>query len=241
MERLSGRTLQEKDMHKGDTGLLEDVANMLANLHKLPVPAACAGEPMLWRTVDKMLDVASRKPELWPQKMPSMEEVQAEIIATRGALARHAPKITLCHGDFKPSNVVKQFDGVRIIDFELAGPNYRGFDLMKVFRTADGPSETCMASFMEAYAKNIAESTEKTFEPPARNGEDDIKKSAPASTEDHAKSLLAECRLFEPLTWLEAAVFFLALPQFKPHDTAKWNDLAVDRWTKFEATRNALV
>lgn len=242
MERLGGRTLEEKDMHKGDFSLLEEVADILAKLHRLPVPAACAGEPMLWRTVDKMLEVAGRRPELWPEKMPSIEVVRAEIAAAQKALERHAPQISLCHGDFKPSNIIKQQEGVRIIDYELAGPNYRGFDLMKVFRTAEGSSEICMIKFLEAYAMNTAKNCEKSIYPPASTavtGSDHD--PDPSCTKDIVSELLAECRYFEPLTWLEASIFFLALPQFKPQDASRWNDLAVDRWSKFEATKSLIL
>lgn len=240
MQRLEGRTLEEKDMHKGDFMLLEEVAVALANLHRLPVPEACAGEPMLWRTVDKMLEVAGRKPELWPTQLPSLEVVKAKIAATRKAFECHSPKITMCHGDFKPSNVIKKSEGVKIIDFELAGPNYRGFDLMKVFRTAEGSSKTCMAKFLEVYSEKMREPSEGSFRPPARVRTDEVHSSDLACSEDDVASLLAECQYFEPLTWLEAAVFFLALPQFKPLGVARWNDLAVDRWNKFEATKEVL-
>merc|ERR1712043_35150 len=52
--------------------------------------------------------------------------------------------------------------------------------------------------------------------------------------------MMQEAYMFEPLTWLEASVFFLALPLFKPGETAKWNALAIDRWQKYTETRHQL-
>lgn len=219
MERKPGETLCESDMHSGDFALLELVANALADFHVLPVPEVCAGEPMLWRTIDKMMEVVKTKPNLMPEGVPSLDEILDAIEKARCALNQHQPKVVLGHGDFKPSNVIRYGDSVTMIDFELAGPNYRGFDLMKVFRTALPMSENCMHHFLRSYAQRSGES---------------------GSSERALECLLQETRRFEPLTWLEAAVFFLTLPQFKPTENARWHHLAADRWAKFEQTKHLL-
>mmetsp|Transcript_90853 Transcript_90853/g.211390 ORF Transcript_90853/g.211390 Transcript_90853/m.211390 type:complete len:143 (+) Transcript_90853:3-431(+) len=139
-----------------------------------------------------------------------------EVRQAKQALARRQSKLVLGHGDFKPSNVMLHKGNVKLIDFELAGPNYRGFDLMKLFRTAKGASEDCLRHFLLAYM------------------------SAIGSPED-LSALVDEVHAFEPLTWLEAAVFFLILPQFKPEETARWHQLAVDRWGKYEETKCKLL
>merc|ERR550532_1223921 len=109
---------------------------------------------MLWRTMDKMMEVVARKPKLMPTGLPGIEGITAEISAARAALEQHRPKVVLGHGDFKPSNVIMQKPCIiKLIDFELGGPNYRGFDLMKVFRTATGASEACMRHFLLAYSE----------------------------------------------------------------------------------------
>lgn len=218
MERQAGRTLEEADMHSGDFKLLDLVAKSLASFHLLPAPAVCEGEPMLWRTIDKMMQVVAQRPELMPKSMPDIDAIASAIRDARAALDSSSPKIVLGHGDFKPSNVIRHFDTVKLIDFELGGPNYRGFDLMKVFRTALPASEECMVHFLSIYARQVGES----------------------DSDDGVNALLAETQSFEPLTWLEAAVFFLTLPQFKPSETSRWNDLAVDRWTKFVQTKHKL-
>jgi len=54
-------------------------------------------------------------------------------------------------------------------------------------------------------------------------------------------ALTAETRRFEPLTWLEALVFFLAMLQFKPLEAERWQKLAVDRWEKYVTTKGKLL
>merc|ERR1719382_1823056 len=112
---------------------------------------------MLWRTIDKMMEVIARKPESIPEGMPSIEAILSEISAARHALELKDTKLVLAHGDFKPSNVMRDGGQVVIIDFELAGPNYRGFDLMKVFRTSLPMSEDCMRTFFCSYAEALEE------------------------------------------------------------------------------------
>jgi thiamine kinase-like enzyme len=218
MERLDGRTLEEEDMHKDDCGLLDIVAKALGKLHSLPVPKVCEGCPMLWRTIDRMMEVASRKPELWPVEMPNIEVVLEEVKKTKDVLNDLQPHVVLCHGDMKPSNVIynESVDEVHIIDHELAGPNYRAFDLMKIFRTAGKQSATSMDHFLRSYCETI-------------------------DKEADVANIMEETRIFEPLTWLEACCFFLALPQFKPQDTSRWNSLALDRWDKYLATKAVLL
>jgi len=220
MERLEGRTLEEADMHKDDFALVESVAKVLAQLHQLPVPAVCEGEPMLWRTIDKMVEAASRRPELWPKGMPSLHCIEQEVNKARTAVQKSNYPIVLCHGDFKPSNVILNKDNeIKLIDHELGGPNYRAFDLMKVFRTAGKSSQASMEHFLKSYVKCFGEET----------------------SEEELSDIFQETKIFECLTWLEAACFFLALPQFKPQETERWNDLALDRWEKYESTKEALL
>jgi len=221
MERIEGDTLVERDIHKADADLLDKIAHSLASLHKLPVPKVCDGMPMVWRTIEKMLEAAMRRPELWPQGMPSPEDVSREVSASRRSLTSSDFPVVLCHGDFKPSNVVLSKDRgrVAIIDHELAGPNYRGFDLMKLFRTDEKPSESAMEHFLLSYLKSTNQPTSDT----------------------HLADILRETKIFEPLTWLEAACFFLAMPQLKPQQTSRWNSLAMDRWTKYVTTKGVAV
>jgi len=219
MERLPGRTLEEADMHCNNKPLLEAVAQALAAVHQLPLPAICDGEPMLWRTVDKMIEALACRPELMPNGMPGLGPLLVEVRTAKAALAKHGPQLVSGHGDFKPSNVMEHDGRVKLIDFELGGPNYRGFDLYKVFRTARPQSEASMVYFIRKYLAFT-------------EGE--------AVSDEEVSKLMAEMRLFEPLTWLEACIFFLILPQFKPEGAAEWADLAKDRWAKYQVSRAKL-
>jgi len=221
MDHVDGHTLEEKEMHKDDFGLLGTLANAVAQLHRLPIPEVCKGDPMLWRSVDKTVAVANEKPELWPAGMPSIESVMKEIRWAKEMVDKISPEIVLAHGDLKPSNVIsdEKKNEVHIIDCELGGPNYRAYDLMKIFRTAADASETSMRYFFRKYSEEIDGST----------------------SERSIDRLFAEAKLFEPLTWLEASCFFLAMPQFKPEDTSNWHHLAVDRWKKYQETKHMLL
>eukprot|EP00927_Polykrikos_kofoidii_P056660 TRINITY_DN50746_c0_g1_i1.p1 TRINITY_DN50746_c0_g1~~TRINITY_DN50746_c0_g1_i1.p1 ORF type:complete len:433 (+),score=61.13 TRINITY_DN50746_c0_g1_i1:95-1393(+) len=219
-EYVEGRTLQEEDFHQGDFGLLSNVARALATLHQLPVPDVCQGEPMLWRTIDKMIHKAASRPDLMPRGFPSLKALSAEVAVAKAALQRHECEVVLGHGDFKPTNIIADAeDRITIIDFEVAGLNYRGFDLLKIFRTAGMFSEPHFRHFLGVYAA----------------------RTACLPTGGDVGPLLSEARLFEPLTWLEAAVFFLVIPQYKPEETPRWHSLAVDRWEKYEQSRCRLM
>jgi len=188
------------------------------------VPTVCGSSPMVWRTIDKMIEAAKRRPELWPQGMPSSDEVCREIVASRQILEVEDFPVVLCHGDFKPSNVILKAgeESVTIIDHELAGPNYRGFDLMKVFRTDSKPCASSMKTFFATYLKTTSKSS-----------------SGQPSSDAQVAALVREAKMFEPLTWLEAACFFLAMPQLKPQQASRWNALALDRWCKYVSTKGS--
>ena len=106
--------------------------------------------------------------------------------------------------------------GALFIDFELSGPNYRGYDIFKLFRTNE-MSPVCDAEllrFIEAYlgadANHVA-----------------------------VERCLFETKLFEPLTWLEAAIFFAFAAVKLPENSDEWIGLAKDRWAAYEETAGA--
>lgn len=215
MDFLPGDTLEEAHVHCGDWHLLEQIAMKLFALHRQEVPMAAMGEPMLWRTMDKMLLVVDG--DSLPSSLPSLPALRQEISAARRALEAMEPKVVCGHGDFKPSNVIQHEGEVWLIDFELGGPNYRGFDWMKLFRRPEGVSQKDLEHFLQSYASHEEEKV------------------------DDLSSMLRETLAFEPLTWLEAFVFFLALPKYKPEDVAKWQRLAEHRWEMYQQTRYRLL
>ena len=65
----------------------------------------------------------------------------AEHAGDESAGDDHVHADVLGHGDLKPSNVLRlRRGGITFIDFELAGPNYRGYDIFKLFRTSKLPA-----------------------------------------------------------------------------------------------------
>mmetsp|Transcript_50997 Transcript_50997/g.95454 ORF Transcript_50997/g.95454 Transcript_50997/m.95454 type:complete len:325 (-) Transcript_50997:147-1121(-) len=219
MDYLPGRTLQEADIHAGNQRLLACIAEQLQLLHRQPIPKAAFGEPMLWRTMDKMLLVAEGCPELLPSSIPSLPEIREEVGRAREAVEALSPGLVCGHGDFKPSNVIEYLGDVRLIDFELGGPNYRGFDWMKLFRRPEGFLEEDLRHFLAAYSASAEE---------------------PCSPQQ-LDSLVEETKAFEPLTWLEAFIFFLSLPPYKPTELQKWHQLAQHRWQMYQQTRHKLI
>merc|ERR1712217_427324 len=104
------------------------------------------------------MEAVIQRPKLIPDGMPSIDALVAEVRAARAQLGKHGLGVVLGHGDCKPSNVIADGDTaetVTLIDFELSGPNFRGFDLMKIFRTAEGPNENCMRYFLRCYAEAV--------------------------------------------------------------------------------------
>ena len=214
------------------------------------------------------------------------------------------------HGDFKPSNIMlrerqpssnveRQNDGrshvkniaeqlergdltVTFIDFELGGPNYRGFDIFKLFRRGQiknngGEPESMshenlrafVASYLEAIEKKDASAETGRAQKHAKktnfeecqnnkaNGENltfDQKAAtlaciasgatpdtdSPGSFDRRLEALLAEVYIFEPLTWLEAAVFFLFAIQEDTKNMDTWSELAVHRWDNYEKSKSSI-
>mmetsp|Transcript_24918 Transcript_24918/g.44312 ORF Transcript_24918/g.44312 Transcript_24918/m.44312 type:complete len:216 (+) Transcript_24918:434-1081(+) len=125
--------------------------------------------------------------------------------------------VVLAHGDLKPANAMTTDDGsdVFLIDFELSGPNYRGYDIMKLFRKQQPleVQEASMRSFLAVYAQ-------QSQIPKQEIG-------------DFTEKVVAECHKIEPLTWLEAVVFFGLILHIKTDQREEWIRLAEERWAEY--------
>ena len=257
MEYIDGTVLTKEDVHGiaiakdggisdnakfGDGRLLcEKIGVKLAQLHGTPIPSnspiANEVDNMLWRTLDAMLDFVGEDgpiPEAVLEAGWTHDLLCREVQTMKQTLdALDLPQV-LCHGDFKPSNIVVVNDDssgcssgvgeIVLIDYELSGPGYRGFDFYKLFRTAD-PSrqnDDNMAAFVRSYLES------------SQLADDDA-----SSTIESARvaQVLAEMKLFEPLTWLEAGIFFLFAAKGDPTQIERWEKLALDRFTNFDASK----
>ena len=131
---------------------------------------------------------------------------------------------------------------IRFIDFELAGHHYRGYDLFKLFRTAQPPCVENMRRFLRAYAAASPPPTAADLVGTASGGgaSGDVVMSAAVAglgTQEAVDLLLdelvAESYAAEPLTWLEAAIFFLFACAEYPAEAERWAPLAEQRWQRY--------
>ena len=138
--------------------------------------------------------------------------------------------VVLGHGDLKPSNVMlhseagARREGICFIDFELSGNHYRGYDLFKLFRTSQDMSHTNLRAFLADYSSVCSSSAAGECGAPIVSLEE----------------LEAETYAAEPLTWLEAAVFFLFAVREYPEQRDAWEPLARHRWESYLATASVL-
>lgn len=230
-----GEVLSEEDIHGTDVALVQNIATMLSHFHALPFPAVFANaEPLIWSWFDKMLEAIDHGCNDLPDFV-TMDELRQEIAAMRAAYSCAEAKVVLAHGDFKPSNVLQapaDSEGnttqlLQFIDLELSGPNYRGFDIMKLFRTKLPFSEANFEAFLEEYlsASAIHEASSEAKHPMMRVAGDVLK-------------LEAEAKAFEPLTWLEAAVFFVLVLATEADPASQNYDLGKQRWQQYLATKD---
>ena len=195
------------------TELCRAVAQKVAALHAIEPLSdfnMLHEDNMLWFSLDRMMSFVRRKNactkfacatdiEKW-----SFAKLSSEVHGMRNAIeALNLPQV-FGHGDLKPSNVMycESFlaDGspsenislggmsnqIILIDFEMTGLNYRGFDMYKLFRTKQHTNNT--DENMRAFAESYLMSYERLS--PGR-----IKGNIDAST-----MLLLESQIFEPLT-----------------------------------------
>ena len=253
MEYIDGTVLTEEDVHgiaKDDDSpddtkfgngqiLCEKIGAKLAQLHFTPIPAdlpiANEVDNMLWMTLDAMLGFVGNDgpiPEAVLEAGWTHDRLCQEVQTMRQTLdALELPQV-LCHGDFKPSNIVVVNDSsggggvgeIVLIDYELSGPGYRGFDFFKLFRTGDPSRQN--GDNMAAFVRSYLRSTDKR--------EKDASSTIGSA---RVEQVLAEMKLFEPLTWLEAGIFFLFAAKGDPTQTVRWEKLALDRFSNFDASK----
>lgn len=149
-------------------------------------------------------------------------------------------QVVFAHGDLKPSNMMRtplaaDIDdtglALSFIDLELSGPNFRGFDIMKLFRADEGFSEPNLLLFLHTYLTTAGLCSAEDGSPNDGDGGDCNRLT---------RRLYAEARMFEPLTWLEAAVFFvlvLAMGGRGEEETQRNYTLGKQRWQRYLASK----
>ncbi len=210
MEFLDGRVLNEKDVHTNnhfqttsdernkENIICVSLARKVALLHKQKLPKNITQTNMLWFTLQKMLDSIKSHSTIFPEF--NYDLVQKDVQYMTSVLNDLDLPIVLAHGDLKPSNVMllhnkrqslsnadNQWNDLMLIDFELGGYGYRGFDLCKIFRTKDQVyNEQNQKTFIKNYIQTFHSSQNEIYNSKRQN--------------DHIEILMKESRLFEPLT-----------------------------------------
>ena len=190
-------------------------------------------------------------------------DVAAEVGRMRARCdALSLPAVACGHGDLKPSNVMAHDgeavdaapppgapaaddDSFLFIDFELSGTHYRGYDLFKLFRTSDAFRAENLRLFLSTYLDEstrvggVGEGAAGSAAGGARGaGGIDADVDGCEALPDSAEldELVAETRACEPLTWLEAAVFFFFAIAEYPSEAYRWEALATQRWERYLQT-----
>jgi len=134
----------------------------------LPIPKEYGNEPLIWGWLESMLNCMKMRKPLLPHGI-TVAKIERELYFLRGKVEAENFDVAFCHGDCKPSNLLVDLESVRepvtrdivltlfskrlwLIDLELAGPNYRGLDLIKLFRTQSNRfSEGDLKMFLSNY------------------------------------------------------------------------------------------
>mmetsp|Transcript_1777 Transcript_1777/g.5660 ORF Transcript_1777/g.5660 Transcript_1777/m.5660 type:complete len:310 (-) Transcript_1777:3528-4457(-) len=181
---IEGAALSESDLCT-NLDLAFTVATVLRRLHKLPIPKEYGNEPLIWGWLESMLNCMKMRKPLLPHGI-TVAKIERELYFLRGKVEAENFDVAFCHGDCKPSNLLVDLESrLWLIDLELAGPNYRGLDLIKLFRTQSNRfSEGDLKMFLSNYC---------------------------AKDEFLAVKLEHECRICEILSWLEVVHVFKML------------------------------
>lgn len=185
----------------------------------------------------------------------SLSQLKAEATRLRRLYESLELPLVIGHGDLKPSNLMLcdhadpecavegvqcGLDDIVFIDFELAGRHYRGYDLFKLFRTNGEITPENLDAFLTRYlpvyarAADTANAAADNGEPPSPwlNQEPNAiaEEIAAELQEAELEEFTYETLLFEPLSWFEAAVFFVFAMREFPDEAHRWERLAVSRW-----------
>mmetsp|Transcript_27119 Transcript_27119/g.37858 ORF Transcript_27119/g.37858 Transcript_27119/m.37858 type:complete len:271 (-) Transcript_27119:145-957(-) len=241
-EFIPGRTAEDTDFCISSNHSLAQVAKKVSRLHASAVPAVFhyPSEALIWNFLDSMLRAMKALEAAEGAQRQSAEpsiphfmayaSLEEEIAFCRDLLTRHDLPIVLAHGDLKPANVmICEADGnvpeetvISLIDFELSGPNYRGYDIMKLFRKQpEEDRRENMRRFLHFYAHEggVADDAIPGF----------IHKA------------VMEAELIEPLTWIEAVTFFALILRVKPERREEWISLAESRWKEYIRSKSQML
>ena len=235
-EWLPGNSLSLESLLAEGEPLLECMAVRLAQLHGIRLPRQARA--LFWGWLRSMSDVAFRRGTR-PCFGTGRETLEREVAWAEAEVARAelGSPLVFCHGDLKPDNVIRVANehggadaiDLRFIDLELAGPNWRGLDVAKLFRAGTGGENTRPLTFEEG---SECERALRAF----------VGHYCLASGVGDPERLVLEAKALLPLTWLEAHLFFRAALSLETCSTRQetLSELAEHRWECYLGTRAAL-
>ncbi|KII69091.1 Ethanolamine kinase 2 [Thelohanellus kitauei] len=110
----------------------QESANLVAALHRMPLSCypGDISRPCIYGVFEKMLNLLDGL----NLKNLEVENLSKEMFQTQfswliGEIGLLNFEMVICHNDLRPSNFVYGDDGLKIIDYELCGPNYWIYDL----------------------------------------------------------------------------------------------------------------
>lgn len=188
----------------------------LASLHKTKCDRNCS--PLIWVWLFELIQQLKMINKL--PSFISVEDIEREVRVMQQIFECSKIRVCTCHGDLKPSNMmVSDENELFFIDLDLGGPNYCAFDIMKLFRTSKEitsvKKEEHLKAFLEIYCKVLA-------------------------CNISPKAIYSEAKMCEPLTWLEAALFFslsAALDESKTGEEVDHHGLFNNRWENYLETK----
>ena len=255
MQDCAGRVLTEDDLfvppqNDNDQDVVQLAAKALAHLHSLSLSSSSqvaawsrSSPNMLWQSCQVLLQQYAN-PQ-WKATTTCTSDTTGNSAWTytrlvnclqqhRDALEKQGNDkllITPCgHGDCKPSNLLLLHGSnnddngerddhgharIRFLDLELAGTHYVAYDLAKLWRSSEPLSPTTrdrQRLFLETYAQHAGI--------------------------HNVASLKQQVQQMLPLTWLEAAAFFVAMSSSSSRKNGSeqhlWDALALDRLRCYE-------
>eukprot|EP00928_Gymnodinium_smaydae_P021434 TRINITY_DN1835_c1_g3_i1.p1 TRINITY_DN1835_c1_g3~~TRINITY_DN1835_c1_g3_i1.p1 ORF type:complete len:351 (+),score=26.20 TRINITY_DN1835_c1_g3_i1:31-1083(+) len=222
-ESLQGVVLEKSDFSRPTAQLLHSITSILATLHRAQIPI----ELRHVERKDAVLLSQFRNMLRYMKSMPSKplpngvvaSEIEDAYLHLEDTLLSLDLPLELCHADMKPANIISlacagEQDGttrLSLVDFDLSGPSFRGYDLYKPFSCLE--DAVARQEFLSLYvhARDSCESLE---------------------------ALQHEVLLFEPVALLERTIVHCINHMVEP--SPGMESKAQTDWRNFRAERHKL-